>query len=477
MTVLLWVRQCLRVSDNPALAEAVATGEPVVPVYIWAPDEEAPWAPGGASKWWLHRSLDSLSAAYKRMGSWLTLCMPEPGQSVPELIVSLMQQTGARTLVYDERYEPAAVTQQQAVEAAVRAAFAPAASVHCINTNLLFHPETLKSGKGTPFKVFTPYWKAAQQTFPPGPMLHAPTSLPAPQTWPHGVPLRTLGLDPTIDWACGLAEDWQPGEIGAQTTLERFYQSAVTTYETDRDRPDRQGTSRLSPYLHFGEVSPRQVWHAIHGAAPAGTGATSYLRELAWREFAYQLLYHFPHTAEACLRPEFNSFPWLNDPQALKAWQKGRTGYPIVDAGMRQLWVTGWMHNRVRMIVGSFLVKHLQLPWLEGAKWFWDTLVDADLANNTLGWQWVAGCGADAAPYFRVFNPTLQGEKFDPQGAYVRHWIPQLASTPATWIHHPWDAPALMRPAGYPPPIVDHKAARERALTAFASLKQTNPSA
>jgi deoxyribodipyrimidine photo-lyase len=259
---------------------------------------------------------------------------------------------------------------------------------------------------------------------------------------------------------------WTPGERGALALLARARGGVAEAYANERDQPGRAGTSRLSPHLHFGEISPREIWHALPGAG-------AYLRQLVWREFAHHLLHHFPHTPGEPLRPEFARFPWRSDPRALKAWQRGRTGYPIVDAGMRELWSTGWMHNRVRMIVASFLVKHLRLPWQEGAYWFWDTLVDADLANNTLGWQWSAGCGADAAPYFRIFNPMLQGEKFDPEGAYVRRWVPELAPLSNRWIHQPWNAPPLERSGlDYPPPIVDHAEARAAALAAFASLNK-----
>jgi deoxyribodipyrimidine photo-lyase len=297
--------------------------------------------------------------------------------------------------------------------------------------------------------------------------------------------LDDLELLPEIDWAGGMREAWTPGESGAIKALERFRKSAVADYPDGRDRPDKPGTSRLSPHLHFGEISPRQVWHKLAPGSQSGMSesdrksAWAYLREVGWREFAYHLLYHFPHTPCEPLRPEFKKFPWRKDAKALKAWQKGNTGYPIVDAGMRELWHTGWMHNRVRMIVASFLVKDLLLPWQEGAAWFWDTLVDADLANNTLGWQWTAGCGADAAPYFRVFNPTLQGKKFDPDGAYVRRWIPELAKLDARYIHEPTKAPAdALKRAGitlgkdYPKPIVDHGEARDRALAALDTIKK-----
>jgi deoxyribodipyrimidine photo-lyase len=279
--------------------------------------------------------------------------------------------------------------------------------------------------------------------------------------WPQSLPLSGLALEPAIDWASGLRASWEPGEAGAQKQLELFRKEALQEYSAGRDRPGIVGTSRLSPHLHFGEISPGQIWRAV-------SGSDAYLRQIGWREFAHHLLFHNPESPGRALRHEFDDFPWRPDPKALKAWQRGRTGYPLVDAGMRELWHTGWMHNRVRMVAASFLVKHLLIGWQEGADWFWDTLVDADLANNTLGWQWVAGCGADAAPYFRIFNPVLQGEKFDPAGEYIRRWVPELASLPDEWIHQPWKAPAP--PRDYPAPIVDHDLARKRALAALASI-------
>jgi deoxyribodipyrimidine photo-lyase len=288
-----------------------------------------------------------------------------------------------------------------------------------------------------------------------------------------------------VDWAAGLRAAWTPGEAGAKDALARFLLEALPDYAEARDRMGVAGTSRLSPHLHFGEVSPRQIWHAAAalqwqgGKGGTARGAEKFVAEVGWREFAHHLLVHFPHTPDAPLRGEFARFPWREDPAARRAWQRGRTGYPVVDAAMRELWTTGWMHNRARMIVASFLVKDLLLPWQDGARWFWDTLVDADLASNTLGWQWTAGCGADAAPYFRVFNPVSQGTKFDGNGAYVRRWVPELARLPDGALHAPWDAsPAELRAAGvslgrdYPACIVDHAEARERALAALASLKR-----
>jgi deoxyribodipyrimidine photo-lyase len=275
--------------------------------------------------------------------------------------------------------------------------------------------------------------------------LDPPARIAAPARWPGSLAIADLELEPRIDWATGLRETWRPGEAGARARMEVFLK-ASPSYDVERDRPDHEGTSRLSPHLHFGEISVRRLWHELQGATP-------YLRQLGWREFSTHLLFHFPATDRHPLRADFREFPWRMDERALRAWTRGETGYPLVDAGMRELWHTGWMHNRVRMLAASFLVKHLLIPWQEGAAWFWDTLVDADLANNTMGWQWSAGCGADAAPYFRIFNPELQAKKFDPDGSYVKRWVPEIGTL------------------SYPRPIVEHAAARERALAAFATIK------
>jgi deoxyribodipyrimidine photo-lyase len=332
--------------------------------------------------------------------------------------------------------------------------------------------------------VFTPFWRHCISLPEPAEPLAAPPSITAPTCWPASLPLEELALLPRIDWAAGMRAAWTPGSAAALASFEHFLQRSFEDYPDARDRPDRSGTSRLSPHLHFGEIGPRQIWHGVRRFAQARGRHTTwrqsqFLTEVGWREFAHHLLYHFPHTPEKPLRGDFARFPWKSDKKGLHAWQRGQSGFPIVDAGMRQLWHTGWMHNRVRMIVGSFLVKDLLLPWNEGAAWFWDTLVDADLASNTLGWQWVSGCGADAAPYFRIFNPVTQATRFDPQGTYIRQWVPELARLTEQWIHRPWEAPAeTLRAAGvrlgvdYPRPLVDHGVARERALEALATLRQ-----
>ena len=473
--VLVWFRQDLRLSDHPALTEAARRG-PVIPVYIHDPLGEQAWAPGAASRWWLHHSLASLDGALSRRGLRLIL---RSGDSL-RILRDLVRETGAGSLHFSRRYEPAAASRDALVTDTLRS---EGIAVGCFGSALLFEPEVLRTGAGSPYRVFTPFWKALQSA--PGLLrpLPVPSRLAAPAAWPASLDLRALGLLPGSDRAAGLGTAWKPGWDGARALLREHLPETLIAYVSERDRPDRDGTARLSPHLHFGEIGAREAWAAAGGLpdpdGPSGPGALAWRRQLAWREFAHQLLAHFPGSAENPLRPEFARFPWSQDTEALEAWRLGLTGYPIIDAGMRQLRSCGWMHNRARMAVGSFLVKHLLLPWQEGARWFWDTLVDADLAQNTLGWQWVAGCGADAAPYFRIFNPVLQGGKYDPEGAYARRWIPELTRFPARWIHRPWEAPeAVLRETGvvlgsdYPRPIVGHTAARARALAAYASLRE-----
>jgi deoxyribodipyrimidine photo-lyase len=465
---LVWFRQDLRLSDNPALLAATARGGPVVPLYIGSPEEDGEWPPGAASRWWLQRSLAALASDLESRGSRLIL---RAGASLAALR-ELAAETGAQAVFWSRRYEPAAVERDRQVEAALTRG---GIEVHHYNASLLFEPHEVRTRSGGPFRVFTPFWTACRRGPAPPPPQPAPARLVAPARWPASLPLSDLGLEPRFDWAAGLRAAWRPGEAGAAAELERLVEEALAGYPEQRDRPGRTGTSRLSPHLHHGEIGPRQIWQAVcRGRAGSSSVAGSFLRQLGWREFAFHLLRHFPHSPDRPLRPAFASFPWARDRRALRAWQRGRTGYPIVDAGMRELWKTGWMHNRARMIAASFLVKDLLLSWNVGARWFWDTLVDADLANNTLGWQWVAGCGADAAPFFRVFNPAAQGARFDTRGEYVRRWVPEISGLPDRWIHHPSAAPAeVLRKAGvelgktYPLPIVDHAAARRRALAAL----------
>jgi len=467
---LIWFRQDLRLSDNPALAGAVERGGPVIPVFIWAPEEEGPWPPGAASKWWLDRSLAALDSELKTRGSRLIIRRGPTADALRRLV----QETEASAVFWNRRYEPEAIARDRELESTLRER---GLTVENFHGNLLFEPGTIRNGKGQPFSVFTPFWRACLGTPMAPPSKDAPPKLFSPQNWPLSLTPEELELRPAVDWAGGLRETWQPGESGARDQLKRFRKEALQKYPAGRDKPSVVGTSRLSPHLHFGEISPGQVWRAVSGIG--GSASEAYRRQIGWREFAYHLLHHHPESTQRSLRREFAAFPWKMNATTFKAWTRGQTGYPLVDAGMRELWRMGWMHNRVRMIVASFLVKHLLIGWQEGAAWFWDTLVDADLANNTLGWQWVAGCGADAAPYFRIFNPVIQGEKFDPAGEYVRRWVPELARLPAEWIHTPWAAPpSILAEAGveigrtYPLPIIDHQEARKRALAALKTMQK-----
>jgi len=467
--VIVWFRRNLRLCDNVALARAVETGAPLLPLFIDDEREEGAWPLGAASRWWLHQSLEALAKELELRGSRLIV---QRG-AARDVLLALRRQCGARRVFYQRRYEPAA--QKMELRLADDLAEADIEIEACAGSTL-FLPEQIQNGSGKPYQVFTAFWKTCLKIGIDTELAPAPTTLSAPEKWPASLDIGELSLLPKIDWARGMSASWQPGECGAQRALEHFVREAVGRYEEGRDRPDQSLTSRLSPHLHFGELSPRQVAAALQGYG--GGGAASFLREVGWREFARHSLCHFPHLDQRPLRPAFARFPWLEDAVGLAAWQRGQTGYPLVDAGMRQLWHTGWMHNRVRMVAASFLLKDLLVDWRHGAEWFWDTLVDADLANNSLGWQWVAGCGADAAPFFRIFNPVSQGEKFDANGDYVRRWVPELAQLPAKYIHAPWRAPApVLRAAhielgaNYPEPIIDHAFARDRALAALAKTK------
>ncbi|TVR46062.1 MAG: deoxyribodipyrimidine photo-lyase [Puniceicoccaceae bacterium] len=468
--VIVWFRQDLRLTDNPALNWACSLDRPLLPVFIWSPEEETPWAPGGAARWWLYRSLGQLVDALAEKGLPLILRQGPAGRELDALI----GKTGAAAVSWNRRYEPAIIKRDAAIKSAL---LDRGLEVRSFNGSLLFSPPEIASKSGGPFKVFTPFWKHCLSLSAREPERTATLGVPAGKK-PASLPLADLGLLPEIRWDRKFEDHWQPGEAGARRALRRFLDHALRNYGAGRNRPDQDNTSRLSPHLHWGEISPAQVRSAVVSAGE-GRGAETFLSEIGWREFAHHLLFHFPDTPEEPLRPEFGAFPWKPNARALQSWQRGTTGYPIVDAGMRQLWETGWMHNRVRMIVASFLVKHLLQPWQEGAAWFWDTLLDADLASNTLGWQWSAGCGADAAPYFRVFNPILQGKKFDPDGVYVRRWVPELGKLGTVWIHEPWAASTTeLTSAGlrlgetYPAPIVDHQAGRKRALAAYQGLKK-----
>ena len=477
--VIVWFRQDLRLGDHKALAAALSTGAPVVPLYILDDVTPGNWKMGGASRWWLHMSLAALDKDLVARGTRLVLQRGAARQIVPDIAARCNA-----TAVYCSRaYEPAA----SALEAELKTALeVDGIAFKRYGGALLKEPEDIRTKTGEVYKVYTPFWRALSDGLSMPAPRPAPAVMPAPVRFPRGLMLDDLDLLPKKpDWAGGMRETWTPGEAGALKRLDRFLKHAMKNYAEDRNRPDVEGVSRLSPHLHFGEITPALCWHKAGLAAArmpgSDKGHETFLKELVWREFSYSLLFHWPDLPDAPFRPEFAHFPWKSDPAHLIAWQKGQTGYPIVDAGMRELWATGYMHNRVRMIVASFLIKHLLVPWQQGEAWFWDTLVDADLASNAASWQWVAGSGADAAPYFRIFNPVLQGEKFDPNGSYVRRYVPELAQLPDEFIHQPWTAPPVVLAAAgvslgknYPHPLVDHAAARARALAAYEDVKQAD---
>jgi deoxyribodipyrimidine photo-lyase len=468
--IIVWFRQDLRLEDNPALIAANQSGSPILPIYILDDVNSDNWQMGGASRWWLHQSLESLSQSLEGH-----LCL-QKGNPL-DIFEQLITTQTVKAIYWNRCYEPWRVQRDNHLKEHFKQRKIETKS---FNGSLLFEPHNTLKADGTPYKVFTPFFKKGCLTNSPTP--------PHPETAParlslinsHSLNLNELDLMPDINWYQTMQKHWQPGEQGAHQALTTFLDNGLKGYKDGRNFPNKPNTSRLSPYLHFGEISPRRVWHEAQAAMAiqqCEKDGEHFLSELGWREFSNNLLYYFPNLPKENLQPKFDRFPWNHDPEALVRWQTGQTGYPIVDAGMRELWQTGYMHNRVRMIVGSFLVKNLLLHWHHGEDWFWDTLLDADLANNSASWQWIAGCGADAAPYFRVFNPVTQGQKFDAEGDYVRQYVPEIAKLPNKYLHAPWQAPkALLQNAGitlgcnYPEPIVDLKASRERALAAFKSL-------
>ncbi|HQU09082.1 MAG: deoxyribodipyrimidine photolyase [Verrucomicrobia bacterium 21-51-4] len=465
---LVWFRLDLRLQDNPALAAAIERNEPIIPIFIESSEEESPWAAGGASRVWLHAALEDLQGQLAQLGSQLII-RRGPSQAVLE---SLIQETGAGAIFWNRRYEPAAIDRDSHLKKHFEGR---QLHVQSFNSALLHEPHTVLNKAGKPFQVFTPYWRHCL-TLPKTPPVSVDLRhLKIYEPHLESLQLQDLGLLPNSPWDAGIRKAWKPTRAQALKNLKRFETTALNNYPQQRDFPNEVATSRMSPYLHFGQLGVRELWAELKSndldQTPAGS---KFLSEIGWREFAYHLLYHFPETPDKPLRPEFEGFPWEENTHWVKAWQQGQTGYPLIDAGMRELWQTGWMHNRVRMVVASFLVKQLLQPWVEGARWFWDTLVDADLASNTLGWQWSAGCGADAAPYFRVFNPVLQSKKFDAEAQYIRQYVPELKNLPNTYIHTPWEAPAAhLKAAGvilattYPKPIIPHELGRARALNAY----------
>ena len=467
---IVWFRQDLRLTDNPALTEAVARARPIIPVFIL--DNTADARPlGGASCWWLDKSLKALAADLEARGSRLILRRGDPAHQLNEI----MAKTGATAVFWNRLYDKHAVARDSGIKSDLTA---DGVAVVSCNSGLLNEPWAVKNGSGEPYRVFTPYWRAARARVVEIPALPTPEHLAAPERWPDSDALADWSLHPTEpDWSSGFS-GWTPGEAGASAALDRFLSGVIDGYSANRDLPGIEGASRLSPHLHFGEIGPRQVWRAVQAGKTAQPQADKFLAELGWREFNHHILFHWPDLPTANFKPAFDQFAWLTDNDGLRAWQTGQTGYPIVDAGMRELWTTGFMHNRVRMIVASFLIKDLMVDWRAGEAWFWDTLVDADIAQNAANWQWVAGSGADASPWFRIFNPVTQGQKFDAAGAYVRRWVSELSGLPDTSIHAPWTASeAELARAGvtlgetYPHPIVDHAVARDRALAAYANLR------
>ena len=472
---LLWFRRDLRLADNPAWQALINEGHTPLPVYIhYEPD--AVWQPGAASSWWLHHSLIALQKSLQKHGSDLLIFKGDPKMVLSRLLL----QTGANRIAWNRRYEPAWIKH----DASIRQAFEQqGCHVSSHNAALLRDPEEILKKDGTPYRVFTPFWKKLHGIGPARETITSSQNYPAPDSSriTDSMPVDSLNLLPADKRDKTFNEQWTPGEDGAWKALQHFTDNNLIDYATHRDMPACPGTSHLSPHLHFGEISPVQIWKTLsnltatttsHGSI---TATESWLRQIGWREFSYHLMVHFPATPLEPMDQRFYGFPWRrNYKNDLHRWQRGKTGIPLVDAGMRELWTTGYMHNRVRMITASFLVKNLLIPWQEGARWFWNTLVDADLANNTMGWQWTTGCGTDAAPYFRIFNPVLQGEKFDNQGQYVRHWIPELATLENRYIHKPWEAgtPGLAA-AGvilgkdFPEPLVDLQDSRRRALNAW----------
>jgi deoxyribodipyrimidine photo-lyase len=463
MTALLWLRDDLRLHDHPALIAAAAHDGPLIIVYIL--EHHPALRPlGGASRWWLHNSLKSLSDALDQRGQRLILRQGNPETILPQMVADY----GVRQVFWSRRYH--ALTLDRDIKSALKTM---GVGVKTLNSHLLLEPWDALKADGTPYTVYTPFWKnlfSKRDVIPTPVGVPKTLPLPAADCCSDGLDAWNL-LPQNPDWAGGLRQRWAVGEGAAQTRFRDFLTQNLATYAEHRNRPDVQGTSRLSPYLRFGEISIRQAWHEGLNAFEAGEAqAETFLKELVWREFSYSLLYHNPRLATDPFRPEFSRFPWNQRPDDLRAWQQGKTGYPIVDAGMRELWQTGWMHNRVRMVTASFLTKHLLIPWQQGESWFWDTLVDADHASNAASWQWVAGCGADAAPYFRIFNPILQGERFDPDGVYVKTYIPELSPLKPPVVHKPWDSASSL---SYPAPIIPHQEGRDRAMKAYEILKSS----
>jgi len=477
-TAILWLRQDLRLSDNPALVACCEAASKLLIVFIDDPARTKVVAPGAASRVWLHHSLQSLQQSLTQDGQIL---LGLQGDS-EEILLNLVKLSGANMVCWNRCYDPIS----RACDTQIKSALSELTEVKSFNGSLLVEPWEACKDDGSPYRVFTPFYRRVWARFPASAPLPAPSTLPPPidsseldiiADLPAVVSIEEFGLLPDKHWHLPMMARWSAGEPSAKSQLELFIAESVDDYADARNLPATSGTSRMSPHLHFGEIGPRQILHRLlhdcDGQPQPKSGIEVYCKEIIWREFAYQLLFHFPEMVDAPLDKRFERFPWLpTDEDMLGRWQRGQSGVPIIDAGMRELWQTGWMHNRVRMIVASYLIKNLLIPWQQGENWFRDTLVDADLASNAMGWQWCAGCGADAAPYFRIFNPVLQGEKFDKQGDYVRRWVPELADVENKFLHKPWELPVAERAAvDYPEPMVDLKTSRQRALAAFETIK------
>lgn len=480
---LMWFRNDLRLSDSPALLAAIKWAEQndgvVLPVFILDPVISAQL--GGATKWWLEKSLSALGESLSKLGNAQGALRLFAGDAGP-VLENIADAQPIKAVFWNRLYDKPSTARDTEIKATLQD---HGLICESFKANLLFEPWEVKTGNGTDFKVYSPFWRACQKLSPPREPMKAPEGIKLFEGEIDGeTDLAAFDLGPKpFDWAGGFAERFTPGEQGAKDQLFEFIDERLVDYADMRDRPDHRVTSELSPHLRFGEISPYQVWHTANHFADANPGkgktASKFISELGWREFAHHILFHATDLRSVPLQGQFKHFPWSDAPEALTRWQKGETGYPIVDAGMRELWHTGYMHNRVRMIVGSILVKHLLIHWRDGLAWFDDTLVDACPANNAFSWQWIGGCGADAAPYFRIFNPVLQGEKFDPQGEYVRQWVPELREMPEQYIHKPWEAsPLILKAAGvtlgktYPEPLIGLKEGRERALSAYQDMKQ-----
>ena len=477
MAAIVLFRNDLRLEDNPAFYHACTNCDAVIPLYCWDPDPLQPWAPGGASCVGIHQALQQLDDALKERGSRLCVAQGDNTSILQKFIVDHKVQV----VYWNRRYTPQAIAADTELKATLQE---QGVAVHSYNASLLTEPGSVLNKSGKPFRVFTPFWKHCQTSVQIRESYPLPEQFKAPVKEPDTLELQSLKLQPAMPWVQTMKQSWDWEQDFSMEKLQTWCEDTLVDYPDGRDALAEYYTSGMSTALALGLLSPHQLWNAVTAAVtqnPAlDSAATAFTRQLFWREFAYHLLYHYPETTTTPLKSEFNDFPWREDTDALQRWQQGQTGYPVVDAGMRELWATGYMHNRARMITASFLVKDLLIPWQQGAQWFWDTLLDADLANNTLGWQWVAGCGADAAPYFRIFNPVRQGERFDPDGVYVRKWVPELAKLPDKYLHAPWTAPAeVLTAAGielgaqYPNPMVDHSEARDAAMTAYQAMRQT----